>query len=115
MMKHYLTLLPALLLAVSCGLRDGSYTFNICTTNDVHGRYFDSLYVGDGTAGSLLAISATVDSIRHAAGSENVISGSQFFSSRRELSKPRRELLNPRRELSNPRRELSNPRRELKN
>ena len=73
MMKHYLTLLPALLLAVSCGLRDGSYTFNICTTNDVHGRYFDSLYVGDGTAGSLLAISATVDSIRHAAGSENVI------------------------------------------
>ena len=73
MMKHYLTLLPALLLAVSCGLRDGSYTFNICTTNDVHGRYFDSLYVGDGTVGSLLAISATVDSIRHAAGSENVI------------------------------------------
>ena len=41
-------------------------------------------------------------------GSENVISGSQFFSSRRELSKPRRELLNPRRELSNPHRELKN-------
>ena len=41
-------------------------------------------------------------------GSENVISGSQFFSSRRELSKLRRELLNPRRELSNPRRELKN-------
>ena len=41
-------------------------------------------------------------------GSENVVSGSQFFSSRRELSKPRRELLNPRRELSNPRRELKN-------
>ena len=41
-------------------------------------------------------------------GSENVVSGSQFFSSRRELSKPRRELLNPRRELSKPRRELKN-------
>ena len=41
-------------------------------------------------------------------GSENVISGSQFFSSRRELLNPRRELLNPRRELSNPRRELKN-------
>lgn len=34
-------------------------------------------------------------------GSENVISGSQFFSLRRELSKPRRELLNPRRKLKN--------------
>ena len=41
-------------------------------------------------------------------GSENVISGSQFFSSRRELSNPRRELLNPRCELSKPRRELKN-------
>ena len=41
-------------------------------------------------------------------GRENVISGSQFFSSRRELSKPRHELLNPRRELSNSRRELKN-------
>ena len=34
-------------------------------------------------------------------GSENVISGSQFFSSRRELLNPRRELSNSRRELKN--------------
>lgn len=68
----YILLLPLLLLA-SCAPKDGDYTFYLCTTNDVHGRYFDSLYVGNSTAGSLLAVSRTVDSLRTALGPENVI------------------------------------------
>lgn len=72
-MKKFLYLLVPVILAVSCGPRDGSYTFYICSTNDVHGRYFDSLYVGTGISGSLLAVSSAVDSIRNAAGPENVI------------------------------------------
>ena len=60
-------------LAVSCGPKDGMHTFYLCTTNDVHGRYFDSLYVGTDTKGSLLAVSRVVDSIRTACGDENVV------------------------------------------
>ena len=60
-------------LAVSCGPKDGIHTFYLCTTNDVHGRYFDSLYVGTDTKGSLLAVSRVVDSIRTACGDENVV------------------------------------------
>ena len=73
MRKHLylLFLLPVLLL--SCGPEDGTYSFWICTTNDVHGRYFDSLYVDSATAGSLLAVSATVDSVRKAVGPQNLI------------------------------------------
>ena len=66
-----LLMLP--LIAASCGPKDGTYSFYICSTNDVHGRYFDSLYVGSGTSGSLLAAYSVVDSIRRAAGPENVI------------------------------------------
>ena len=68
---YLLFLLPVLLL--SCGPEDGTYSFWICTTNDVHGRYFDSLYVDSATAGSLLAVSATVDSVRKAVGPQNLI------------------------------------------
>ena len=66
-----LLMLP--LIAASCGPKDGTYSFYICSTNDVHGRYFDSLYVGSGTSGSLFAAYSVVDSIRRAAGPENVI------------------------------------------
>lgn len=68
-------LLLALLLiaAVSCGPKDGEYTFRILTTNDVHGRYFDSTYVSNRTRQSLLSVSWYVDSLRNAAGRENVI------------------------------------------
>lgn len=73
-MKKILILFFAVfLLAASCGPKDGSYTMYLCTTNDVHGRYFDSLYVGNSTAGSLLAVSRTVDSLRQALGPENII------------------------------------------
>ena len=68
-------LLAALLsvAAISCGPEDGEYTFRILSTNDVHGRYFDSTYVSDRTRQSLLSVSWYVDSLRNSAGKENVI------------------------------------------
>lgn len=68
-------ILPLLMLLFSgCGgPRDGKYTFRILTTNDVHGCYFDSVYVGDRTKNSLLAVSYLVDSVRAATGGENVV------------------------------------------
>lgn len=67
----FLFLLPAL--ACCGGPKDGVYEFQLFTTNDVHGRYFDSLYVGNRTGGSLLAVSHYVDSVRNSVGDENVI------------------------------------------
>ena len=59
---------------VSCiGPKDGEYTFRLLTTNDVHGRYFDSLYVNNRTNTSLLNVAWYADSIRVADGAENVI------------------------------------------
>lgn len=63
----------ALFLASCCGPADGEYTFRILTTNDVHGRYFDSLYVTDRTSNALTNIAWYADSIRVAEGAENVI------------------------------------------
>lgn len=73
-MKRITSLFVAIaVLASCCGPKDGEYTFRILTTNDVHGHYFDSLYVSDGTAPALTNVSWYVDSIRTAAGAENVI------------------------------------------
>ena len=67
-------LLSLLILAVSCcGPKDGEYVFRVLTTNDVHGRYFDSLYVEDGVRNSLMTAAWTVDSVRTAVGKENVL------------------------------------------
>ena len=66
-------LLPLLALVSCCGPKDGTYRLQLFTTNDVHGRYFDSLYVGSGTRQSLYAVSHYVDSVRKADGPENVI------------------------------------------
>ncbi|MBR5013863.1 MAG: bifunctional metallophosphatase/5'-nucleotidase [Bacteroidales bacterium] len=74
-MKRYLVSIiatAALLASCSCP-KDGEYTFRILTTNDVHGRYFDSLYVEDGTSHALTNIAWYADSIRVADGAENVI------------------------------------------
>ena len=69
-----MAILTAAAMAVSCsGPKDGEYTFRILTTNDVHGRYFDSLYVEDGTSCALTNIAWYADSIRVADGKENVI------------------------------------------
>lgn len=69
--------IPLIMLIVSaascCGPEDGEYTFRIMTTNDIHGRYFDSLYVSSRTSPSLLSVSWYIDSVRTAAGAENVI------------------------------------------
>ena len=74
MKKIILSILAAAALADSCcGPKDGEYTFRLLTTNDVHGHYFDSLYVSDGNAPSLLSAAWYVDSIRVADGAENVI------------------------------------------
>ena len=74
-MKRYLvSIIAAAALLASCsGPKDGEYTFRILTTNDVHGRYFDSLYVEDGTSHALTNIAWYADSIRVADGAENVI------------------------------------------
>lgn len=70
-----ITIFFALLLALaSCsGPKDGTYRLQLFTTNDVHGRYFDSLYVGDGIRQSLYAVSHYVDSVRAADGAGSVI------------------------------------------
>ena len=66
-------ILASAVMSACCGPKDGEYTFRILTTNDVHGRYFDSLYVTDGTINALTNVSWYADSIRTAAGEENVI------------------------------------------
>ena len=66
-------ILAAVALASCCGPKDGEYTFRILTTNDVHGRYFDSLYVTDATDNALTNIAWYVDSLRKEEGAENVI------------------------------------------
>lgn len=71
---NVISLLAALaLLASACGPKDGEYTFRLLTTNDVHGHYFDSLYVSEGISGSLMSVAWYADSIRVVDGAENVI------------------------------------------
>ena len=62
-----------LLLASACGPKDGLHTLQLLTTNDVHGRWFDSTYVEKGTRSSLMAINYYVDSVRTVDGADNVI------------------------------------------
>lgn len=55
------------------GPEDGEYSFRLLTTNDVHGHYFDSLYVSNETSAALTNISWYADSVRAVAGDGNVI------------------------------------------
>ncbi|MCR5519859.1 MAG: 5'-nucleotidase C-terminal domain-containing protein [Bacteroidales bacterium] len=71
-MKKTIFLLPLLLFA-ACGPKDGVHELHLLTTNDVHGRWFDSTYVQKGTRQSLMAVNYYVDSIRKADGAENVL------------------------------------------
>lgn len=74
MKKCLIAFFAAVAVAASCcGPKDGEYTFRVLTTNDVHGRYFDSLYVTDRTSNALTNISWYADSIRVADGAKNVI------------------------------------------
>lgn len=58
--------------------KDGAYSFEIYSTNDIHGRYFDSLYVlsEDGVQthkSSLASIYTTINEARVRLGDDNVI------------------------------------------
>ena len=61
------------MLAACTGPKDGTYSFRILTTNDVHGTFFDSTYVGGNVKKSLFAVKYTVDSVRNAVGKDNVV------------------------------------------
>ena len=62
-----------MLAACSSGPRDGDHVVQLLTTNDVHGCYFDSTYVGGGVKSSLFAVKSVVDSVRDADGADNVL------------------------------------------
>ena len=62
-----------LLTGCASGPKDGNYVLHLLTTNDVHGTYFDSTYVGDGVKKSLYAVKPIVDSVRAADGADNVL------------------------------------------
>lgn len=73
-MKSRLFLLSLLAMAAcSGGPEDGTYHLELLTTNDVHGRWFDESYVDGSQKNSLFAVKHYVDSVRKAAGAENVI------------------------------------------
>ena len=64
----------ALIAAFSCsGPKDGNYSLTLLTTNDIHGTFFDSTYVGGNVKRSLYSVKYVVDSVRTADGEENVI------------------------------------------
>ena len=65
--------IAAAMLAACTGPKDGTYSFRILTTNDVHGTFFDSTYVGGNVKKSLFAVKYTVDSVRNAVGKDNVV------------------------------------------
>ena len=72
--RHLTLILAAALVAASCSRpKDGSYSFRILTTNDIHGTFFDSTYVGGNVKKSLYSVKWTVDSVRSSAGEDNVI------------------------------------------
>lgn len=77
-MKRIVIILALGLIAAfltSCNKKsgDGTYTLDLFCTNDIHGRYFDSLYVGNNTKESLLAVSQFMKEQRDSLGSDNVI------------------------------------------
>ena len=77
MMKKSALIASAVLLgaAVSCNhaLKDGEYTLQVLSTNDVHSTWFDSTYVGGGIKNSIFAMNHYIDSVRTRFGAENVV------------------------------------------
>lgn len=80
-----LTILPLfsfflVLLFASCNqekLQDGTYTFEVYSTNDLHGRFFDSLYVPDKSRAvhrySLASVAAKIKEARASKGADHVV------------------------------------------
>ena len=56
-----------------CNRPTGDFQFDLLTTNDVHGSWFDSTYVGGPLKNSLIAINSYVNEYRDSLGKENVI------------------------------------------
>lgn len=54
-------------------LKDGEYTIDLLTTNDVHGSWFDSSYTDGMVKNSLFAINGMVNRFRDSLGADNVI------------------------------------------
>ncbi len=74
MKRSWIVAAACLVAFASCrGPRDGEYTLTVLTTNDVHGTWFDSTYVGGGVKRSLFAVNHYVDSVRQADGEKNVL------------------------------------------
>ena len=73
MKRFFFALLSLAATLVSCGPKDGVHTLHILTTNDLHGSYFDSTYVGGGVRRSMFALKYYVDSVRNAVGEDNVL------------------------------------------
>ena len=75
MKTRSILLAGAALLMLACNrpLKDGEYTLTVLSTNDVHGTWFDSTYIGNGVRKSLFAVNTYVDSVRQADGAENVL------------------------------------------
>ncbi len=69
----YSAALSALLVSCASKPSDGIHTLHILSTNDVHGRWFDSTYVDGGIRNSLYAVNHYIDSVRTAVGADNVI------------------------------------------
>lgn len=60
--------------AVSCvNGPSGEFQFDLLTTNDVHGSWFDSTYVGGQVKNSLMAINTYVNEYRDSLGKDNVL------------------------------------------
>ena len=72
-MKHLTQYILAFAALVVCACQPRTGTIHVITTNDVHGAWFDSTYVGGRQVASLLAVNHYVDSIRAAAGKGNVL------------------------------------------
>ena len=83
MKTQFNLLLLATLLAFtfsSCSqgkLKDGTYTFEVYATNDLHGRFFDSLYISNEKYAvhpySLASVSTAIKEARERADAENVV------------------------------------------
>lgn len=75
MKTRTLVIILASLAALSCSrtLKDGDYTLTVLSTNDVHGCWFDSTYVGNGIKKSVFAMNYYIDSVRTADGPSNVL------------------------------------------
>ena len=68
-----LALILVLFLVVHRGMRSGVRELHVLSTNDVHGAWFDSTYVGKRVRPSLFAVNYYVDSLRRAVGRRNVV------------------------------------------